>query len=277
MPKTNKDGLLKSGKSSTLLASIISILIGMFVGTIVVYVVGAFTPEITTKNSIDGIKLILLGVFNTGRNAAGTLTFGFNPVTLGNMLFRATPIILTGLSVAIANQTGLFNIGAPGQYLVGTCVSLYLGLSIPSDKLGPGLVWIIAFLASLLAGALWGAIPGMLKAYLHMNEVIACIMCNWIAANLVTWIFDESNLKNAVEGTKTAYIYKTTYNNVATPKMGLDKLFPGSQVNGGFIIAVLLCVMMWVIMDKTTFGFELKACGSNNHAAKYAGIRGKRS
>ncbi len=279
MPKTDKKGLMKSEKQSskTLLASLISIVIGLVIGAVMVWVVGALTPEITAKGTADGIKLILFGILNTGRDAYGSLTFGFNAVNIGNMLFRATPIILTGLSVAVANQTGLFNIGAPGQYLVGTCASLYLALSIPSDKVHPVLIWLIAFAAALVAGALWGAIPGMLKAFLNINEVIACIMCNWIAANVVTWIFDESNLKNVTEGTKTGYIYKTTFNNVATAKMGLDKLFPGSQVNGGFLIAVLFCIIMWVVMSKTTLGYQLKACGANRHAAKYAGIADKRN
>ena len=267
--------LMEKDSFKTLLASLISIVIGLVVGAIVIFVVGLLTPTISINGAFDGIKLVLGGLFSTGRNAAGALTFGFNPVNFGNMLFRATPIILTGLSVAVANQTGLFNIGAAGQYLIGTCTSLYIALSIPSDKVHPVLIWIIAFLAAVIAGAIWGAIPGLLKAILHMNEVIACIMCNWIAANLVTWIFDESKLKNVTEGTKTAYIYKSSFNNVATSKMGLDKLFPGSQVNGGFIVAVLFCILLYIVMSKTTFGYQLKACGLNNHAAKYAGIHGK--
>ncbi len=278
MPKTDKNGLMKSEKQSskTLLASLISIAIGLIFGAITVWVVGSLSPDISAKDTGDGVKLILMGLFSTGRSG-GALTFGFNPVNFGNMLFRATPIILTGLSIAVANQTGLFNIGASGQYLVGTCASLYIALSIPSDKVHPVLIWLIAFAASMVAGALWGAIPGMLKAFLNINEVIACIMCNWIAANIVTWIFDASNLKNTAEGTKTAYIYKTTYNNVATSKMGLDKIFPGSQVNGGIIIAILICIAMWVVMSKTTFGYQLKACGANRYAAKYAGIADKRN
>lgn len=278
MPKTDKNGLMKSEKQSskTLLASLISILIGLIFGAITVWIVGSLSPDISAKDTGDGVKLILMGLFSTGRSG-GALTFGFNPVNFGNMLFRATPIILTGLSIAVANQTGLFNIGASGQYLVGTCASLYIALSIPSDKVHPVLIWLIAFAVSMVAGALWGAIPGMLKAFLNINEVIACIMCNWIAANIVTWIFDASNLKNTAEGTKTAYIYKTTYNNVATSKMGLDKIFPGSQVNGGIIIAILICIAMWVVMSKTTFGYQLKACGANRYAAKYAGIADKRN
>ena len=129
----------------------------------------------------------------------------------------------------------------------------------------------------MLAGAIWGAIPGLLKALLNINEVIASIMTNWIAANLVTWLFDISNLKNVTENTKSGYIYKTTFNGVATAKMGLDQLFPGSQVNGGILVAIALAVIVYVILSRTTFGYELKACGANRFAARYAGIKDKRN
>ena len=193
------------------------------------------------------------------------------------MLFRATPLILTGLSVAVANKTGLFNIGAPGQYLAGVCATLFIALSIPSTAVPAWIIWILAFLGGVLAGAVWGAIPGLLKALLNINEVIACIMTNWIAANLVTWFFDGSNLKNVAEGTKTGYIYKTSFNGVETSKMGLDKLFPGSQVNGGILIAIAAAVLVYILINKTTFGYQLKACGANRHAARYAGIQDKRN
>ena len=138
------------------------------------------------------------------------------------------------------------------------------------------IVWILAFLAGIIAGAIWGSIPGILKAYLNINEVITCIMTNWIAANLVTWFFDvRDTLKNSAEGGKIGYIRPTASNGVETFDLGLDKLFPGSQVNGGIIIAVIIAVVMYIIMSKTTFGYQLKACGSNRHAAKYAGINDK--
>jgi simple sugar transport system permease protein len=102
-------------------------------------------------------------------------------------------------------------------------------------------------------------------------------MTNWIAANLVTWAFDGSVFRNAAEYGKTGYIYKTTYNGVATAKMGLDKLFPGSQANGGIFVAIILAIAMYILMNKTTMGYELKACGANRHGARYAGIRDKRN
>lgn len=267
----------KTDSARSILASILSILIGMAVGCVIVLIVAATSKDLSMASAWEGIRLIFGGLFSTGRTAAGTLTFGFNPTNLGNMLFRATPLIMTGLSVAVAFKTGLFNIGAPGQYLMGTMATLMLALGIPSESIPAGLIWIIAFVGGCLAGALWGAIPGLLKAFLNINEVLACIMTNWLAANLVTWAFDASNFKNMVENTKSGYIYKTTFNGVATPKMGLDKIFPNSQVNMGIIIAILFAVAMFILMNKTTLGYQLKACGANRHAARYAGIQDKRN
>ena len=286
-----KESLLKKDGTKKLLASLLSILIGLSVGAIVVAIVGFTKPNIGAKGVWDGVRLIFIGLFANGRTAAGSLAWGFNPTSWGNMLFRATPVIMTGLSVAVAFKTGLFNIGAPGQYLMGTMATLMIALGIPAGTLPAWMIWLLAFLGGMLAGAIWGAIPGILKAFLNINEVLACIMTNWVAANVVTWGFDVSNLKNMVEGTKTGYVYKTTYGltqvdgvwtyveglGVATPKMGLNWLFPNSQVNGGILIAALMAVGVYILMNKTTLGYELKACGSNRHAARYAGINDKRN
>ena len=158
-----------------------------------------------------------------------------------------------------------------------TMATLMIALSIPSSSVPTWIIWILAFLGGCLAGALWGALPGLAKACLNINEVLACIMTNWVAANLVTWMFDISNFKNTVENTKSGYIYKTSFNGVATPKLGLDKLFPGSQVNAGILVAILLAIAMYILMTKTTLGYELQACGANRHAARYAGIKDKRN
>ncbi len=267
----DKDG------TKTVLASLLSILIGLVVGTLIVIIVGLTKDSIPNSGIWDGVRLVFAGILSTGRDAAGNLTFGFHPQNMGNMLFRATPLIMTGLSVAVAYKTGLFNIGAPGQYLMGTLATLMIALGIPSSSCPTWIIWILAFLGGCLAGALWGAIPGALKAFLNINEVLACIMTNWLAANIVTWAFDVSNFKNVVENTKTAYIYKTSFNHVATSKMLMDKLFPGSQANGGFWIAVIIAIAMYVLINKTTLGYELKACGSNRNAARYAGINDKRN
>ena len=272
-----KEHFLQSEGFKTVAASVLSILIGLAVGSIVILIVGLTSPNLSLSSAWDGIRIVFGGLFSTGRDASGTLMWGFNPTNIGNMLFRAAPLIMTGLSVGMAYKTGLFNIGAPGQYLIGTLVSLSIALGLPSETMSTTLIWLLAFLGGTLAGALWGAIPGLFKALLNINEVLACIMTNWIAANLVTWLFDISNFKNVTESTKTGYIYKTTYNDVATAKLGLDKLFPNSQVNAGILVAILFAIGMYILMNKTTLGYELKACGMNRHSARYAGIRDKRN
>ena len=274
--KQQKEPFFDRDSTKKVLSSLISILIGLVVGAIVVLIVGLTNSKIGVKGALEGVRLIFFGIFSTGRSG-GSLSWGFNAVSIGNMLFRATPLVMTGLSVAVAFKTGLFNIGAPGQYLMGTMVSLMIALAIPTSSVPAGIVWIIAFLGGMLAGAVWGAIPGIVKAFLNINEVLACIMTNWIAANLVTWAFDGSRFRNLVESTKSSYIYKTSFNGVATPKLGLDKIFPGSQVNAGILVAIVLAVLMYILMNKTTLGYELKACGANRHAARYAGIKDKRN
>ena len=264
-------------RNQKILSSLISIVIGLAVGGVRVRVVGLLNSKIGIKSAWEGVRIIFAGILSTGRDAAGNLTWGFNSSNLGNMLFRATPLIMTGLSVAVAYQTGLFNIGAPGQYLMGTMASLMIALSIPTSVVPAWIVWFLALLGGMLAGAIWGAVPGMFKALLNINEVLACIMTNWIAANLVTWMFDISNFKNMAEGTKSGYIYKTTYNGVATAKLGLDKVFPGSQINGGIVVAIIIAILVYILMNRTTFGYQLKACGANRHAARYAGISDKRN
>ena len=276
MKNTLLDIYRKEG-TQKVLASLLSILIGLTVGAIAVAIVGLLKSNIGLRGTWDGVRLIFFGILAKGRDAAGQLSWGFNPRAWGDMLFRATPVIMTGLSVAVAFKTGLFNIGASGQYLMGTLATLCIALGIPSSAMPTWLIWILAFAGGMLAGAIWGAIPGLLKAFLNINEVLACIMTNWVAANLATWIFDESNFKNVLEGTKTGYIYKTSFNGVATSKMGLDLLFPESQINGGILIAILFAVLMYILLNKTTLGFELKACGANRHAARYAGINDKRN
>ncbi len=275
--KEKWSALMEQDGAKTVVASLISILIGLLVGCIIVVIVGLANKVLGIGAAWDGIRLVLGGILSTGRDAVGNLSFGFNPANVGNMLFRATPLILTGLSVAVAFKTGLFNIGAPGQYLMSTAATLIVALSIPTAVVPAPLVWLLAFLSGILAGAAWGAIPGLVKALLNINEVLACIMTNWIAANLVTWIFDGSSWCNMEEFGKTGYVYKTSFNGVETAKWGLDVIFPGSQVNWGIVIAVILAIVVYVFITKTTMGYELVSCGSNRHAARYAGINDKRN
>ena len=138
--------LYEKDMTKKILASLLSILIGLVVGSVIIAAVGFSNPEVGASSVWDGIRIVFAGLFSTGRTAAGVLTWGFNSTNFGNMLFRATPLIMTGLSVAVAFKTGLFNIGAPGQYLMGTLVSLCIALGIPSSSVAPWLIWILAFL-----------------------------------------------------------------------------------------------------------------------------------
>lgn len=250
-------------------SSIISILIGVFIGFIAMLIITLFNEGSSASDAIKGVKIIMSGPFSSTRAE-------YRLSNLGNMIFYSVPLIFTGLSVAIAYKTGLFNIGAPGQYVMGTIGSLYVALSIPVSSRAEGvLVWLLALLVGTLLGALWGIIPGVLKAFFNINEVIICIMTNWIAANLSSWFFKYQTAIQSTENTKGGYLRKAldTY----TPKFGLDKLVPNSLIDGGIIIAIIVAIIIYIVLNKTTFGFELKACGANKDAAKYAGLSEKRN
>ena len=265
----------KNKKSSeglkSLSASLLCIFGGIFVGFVVLVLLSVFDPHIGFAEAVRGILIILGGPFSGGGNSL---------FQLGNMLFNATPLILTGLSACIAFKTGLFNIGAPGQYLMGAMVTLLVSLSIPSAVVPSPVIWLLALVCGTLAGALWGAIPGFFKAYLNVNEVIVCIMTNWIAANVVSWVFNGSKFINVAES-KVNFIMKTEVNNIATATFGLDKIFSGGSVvsyaDASIFLAICVAIALYVVMNKTTFGYELKACGYNRDGAKYAGMNEKRN
>ena len=265
----------KNKKSSTglksLSASLLCIFGGIFVGFLVLVLLSVFNPRIGFAEAVRGILIVLGGPFSGGGNSL----FQF-----GNMLFNATPLILTGLSACIAFKTGLFNIGAPGQYLMGAMVTLIVSLSIPSATVPAPVIWLLALICGTLAGALWGAIPGFFKAYLNVNEVIVCIMTNWIAANVVSWVFNGSKFINVAES-KVNFIMKTEVNNIATATFGLDKIFSGGSVvsyaDASIFLAICVAIALYIVLNKTTFGYELKACGFNRDGAKYAGMNEKRN
>ena len=271
-----KEKSLWNDSTKTVAASLLSIFMGVVFGGVLLLVV-ALCLKMPISSAWEGFRIVLAGAFNTGRDydAGSVLTFGFNARLIGDMLFRATPLIMTGLSVALAYKTGLFNIGAPGQYLMGTAASIIVALGMDTSAVPAALVWLLAFAAAVAAGALWGCIPGLFKAFLNVNEVITSIMTNWIAANLVTLLFDGSRFINNVDYGKTGYTLKTTTNGVATAKLGLN--LGGSSSNAGILIAVLLAIVAYVVINKTTFGYELRACGSNKNASQYAGMNEKRN
>lgn len=233
------------------LSSVFAIVIGLLVGLVVLLLCNP-------SQAFPGFITIL----------TGALTHGMKGV--GQVFYYATPIILTGLSVGFAFKTGVFNIGTPGQFLAGGFGAVYVG--IMWDKLG-GVHWIVALFAAVVMGALWGLVPGILKAYFNVNVVISCIMMNYIGLFSVNWIVKSYKpLFNTMRNES-----KNVAATAQIPKMGLDKLFPGSSVNGGILIAILVVILIYILLNKTTFGYELKAVGYSPDAGKYAGINEKRN
>lgn len=259
----------KNETVQSVLSSIVSILIGVFIGFLAMLVITFINEGSTFKDALEGVKIILSGPFSS-KVTKYMLT------NTGNMVFYAVPLIFTGLSVAIAYKTGLFNIGAPGQYVMGTIGALYIGLSIETTTtVGAVGAWALAVLVGTLCGAIWGVIPGLLKAFFNINEVIVCIMTNWIAANLSSWFFKYHVELHTKETTKGGFLAKPELNH--TPKLFFEKLFPGSMLDASIIIAIVAAIVIYIILNKTTFGFELKSCGSNKEAARYAGLNEKRN
>ncbi|MDR0442062.1 MAG: ABC transporter permease [Treponema sp.] len=234
-------------------SSVSAIIVGLFVGFLILLVSNA-------AQAADGFWSILSGGFS-------------NMKDLGQVLYFATPIIMTGLSVGFSSRTGLFNIGAAGQFIVGAYAAVLVG--VKCDFLPGHLHWITALAAAMLAGALWGAIPGLFKALFNVNEVIACIMTNYVGMYLVNFLITKTifdSLKN--QSMRVA-------NAANLPKMGMDAVFRDgynvSSANSGIFIAILFAVLIYIILEKTSFGYELKACGFNREAARYAGVNEKRS
>ncbi|WP_426349085.1 ABC transporter permease [Alloiococcus sp. CFN-8] len=251
MDNTSNTQVTKKTKNFGFLSSVFAIIVGLMFGFIILLVSNP-------AEAGQGFITILTGALTRGTRG------------IGQIFYYATPIIMTGLSVGFAFKTGLFNIGASGQFIMGAFFSVFVGLTMTS--LG-GFHWVVALIASAVGGALWALIPGLLKAYANVHEVISSIMMNYIGMYLVNAMVKNSDiifdsLKNQSKALpKTAYI----------PKMGLDKIFQGSSVNGGIIIALIMAIIMYIVLTKTTFGFELRAVGFNRDASRYAGINEKKN
>lgn len=198
----------------------------------------------------------------------GSLTKG--PKGIGQIFYFATPIMLTGLSVGFAFKTGLFNIGASGQFIIGAFAGIYAAVAL--KPLGAG-HWMVALLVSAIAGAAWAIIPGLLKAYYNVHEVISSIMMNYIGMYLVNYLVSNSSV--LFDQKRNQSVPVPEYSQI--PKLGLDKIFPGSSIHGGILIAIVAVMIIYVVLNKTTFGYELKAVGFNRDASKYAGIDEKKS
>lgn len=243
----------KSKGMGSFISSCLAIGCGLIVGFIIML-------AINPSEAFQGLGSVLAGGFAGGVNG------------IANVFYYATPIICTGLSVGFAFKTGLFNIGATGQYTMGMFFAMYVAF-MWQNAIPAGLLWIVCILAGLLGGAIWGVIPGIFKASLNVNEVITSIMFNYIGMFLVDMLIKNNGVMFTSVQQRTKLLPQAS--NI--PKMGLDLIFPNTNINGGIIIAILFAILLWVILNRTTFGYELKSCGYNKNASKYAGMNASRN
>jgi simple sugar transport system permease protein len=235
--------ITKGQGTSSFTATLLAIALGLIFGFIVMLIA-------SPADAIFGFNSMLFGGFTR----------------LGDVFYFATPILMTGLSVGFAFKMGLFNIGASGQYTMGMFFALYVGfmLEMPSS-----IHWLVCIIAGMLGGMLWGFIPGLLRAYMNVNEVITSILLNYIGMYLVDMLIQSNGKMYVSSKTRTQYLPVSAQ----LQKLGVTN----SNVNISIIIAILIAIALFVVLNKTTFGYELKATGHNKHASHYAGINHKRN
>ena len=251
--KKEKKNILSNGAVQTLLASLFCIILGLVVGYVVLLV-------INPQGAGRAITAILQNFLYFPRPEVALEYFG-------STLAKTAPLLMCTLSVLFAYKVGLFNIGASGQYAVGAGFALYFGIHY-------GAPWWLCLLLAMLGGAALGAIAGALKAYLNVNEVIACIMLNWISLYAVNTVLTE--VKES--GTTYTLPLRTNNPNALIPHLGLQHLFADNRyVTIAIPLAVIFAILVWVELDKTKLGYELKATGLSINAAKYAGMREKKN
>ncbi|SDB89191.1 nucleoside ABC transporter membrane protein [Pelagirhabdus alkalitolerans] len=235
-----------SNRKFNLLVPLFSILLGFLVGAIIMVVFG-YSP-------IDGYTALWNGAFG-------------NAYYTGETLRQSIPLALTGLSIAFAFRSGLFNIGAEGQVFVGWLAAVWFGITFDL----PAVIHLpLSILVAALAGALWAFVPGLLKATRGVHEVVVTIMMNYIALHVSNHIIRAYLLES---GSRTYRINESA----SLRSEFLTDFFSGSQIHWGFIVAIIGAFIMWFILEKTTYGYELRAVGFNPHAARYAGMSVKKN
>ena len=248
-----KESILRNSGFQTILASLLCIVLGLLVGFIVLLV-------INPGGAAGAIAAILKNFLYYPSGAAAMKYFG-------TTLVNASALLMCSLSVLFAYKVGLFNIGAAGQYVVGAGACLYCALALKMP-------WIVCLIVAVIAAALVGGVSGALKAYFNVNEVISCIMLNWIS------LYCVNMLLVSVKEQSTPYTIPLSSGNKSAllPNLGLDKLFTNNEfVTIGLPLAVVMAVLVWVVLEKTKFGYELKATGLNKNAAKYCGMKEQRN
>lgn len=241
--KFSLKSITKTKGFSSFTAALLAIALGLIFGFVVMIIA-------LPGNSLTGFGRVLFGGFSR----------------LGDVFYFATPILMTGLSVGFAFKMGLFNIGSSGQYTMGLFFALYVGFMWPMPA---SIHWLVCVLAGLVGGMLWGFIPGILKALFNVNEVITSIMFNYIGMYLVDMLVQGNSIMYVSTKTRTAYLPASAQ----IPSLGVEN----SNVNIGIIIAVVLAVALHITLNKTTFGYELRATGFNKFASKYAGMNDKKN
>ena len=253
MNKKNKN-LLKNPGFQSFLAALVCIIIGIFIGYLVLL-------AISPKDAFGGITAIMKNFLNYGGKKQAVMKY------FGSTLVKTAPLVMCSLSILFAYKVGFFNIGAAGQYVAGAAVSLFFALNFNFH-------WSVCLVIAILAGAFWGALPGILKAYRNVNEVISGIMLNWIGLYLA------NSLITIVKDPKTPFSYKLEEKNPLgkLPSFGLEKLFSNNRyVTIAIPLAVIVAIIIWVILEKTKLGYELKATGANKNAAIYCGMNEKKN
>ena len=245
--------ILRNSVVQALLTSLICILLGMFVGYLVLL-------AIEPSGAGEAIMAVAKNFFGYSRPQ-------IQMKHMGTTLVKTAPLIMCSLSVLFSYKVGLFNIGAAGQYVMGACASLYAALVL-------GWSWIPCMILAAVVAAIWGAISGFLKAYFNVNEVISGIMLNWIGLYITNMIL------SGAKDPSSAYTYTLAAKGKAAilPSLGLDAVFSNNKYVGIAIpLAIIFAIVVWVVMEKTKFGYELRATGSNKNAAKYCGMAEKRN
>lgn len=248
MKRKNSVGLSES--MQTILSSLICILIGLFIGFLVLL-------SINPQGAFRGIITIIENFMTFSKSASRLKYFG-------TTLVKTAPLILCSLSVCFCYKVGLFNIGAAGQYTIGIATSLYLALAFHMP-------WYICLLGALIVGAFVGFIIGVLKAYQNVNEVISGIMLNWII------LYGTNTLLAKVKQPASPYTFGLESTKAMLPTLGLDKLFGNKYMTIAVPLSILIAVLVWIVLTKTKFGYELRATGYNKNGARYAGMKEKKN
>lgn len=250
-----KQSFLQREGVQAVIASLVCILIGLLIGFVVLF-------AINPSGAFEAIETILLN-FMTRASTPAIMK------SLGNTLAKTAPLLMCALSVCFCYKVGLFNIGAAGQYEAGAVVGLYAALALDMP-------WYVCLILAALAGAALGAISGALKAYCNVNEVISGIMLNWITLYFANMVLSSPSVKDPA----SPYTLDVmgTNSSGAIPDMGLGSLFANNNyVTIAVPLAVIAAIVIWMVLNQTKFGYELKATGFNKEAARYAGMKEKKN